>query len=132
MKNIALLFLAVYASAQPRVFIGDRITYHESGFVSAANGTAVGSVQGSTRGNTEQVKTLNKACPAVTIVNSPETADFVISWESKTYQETPWGSHQQEFAVYKASGELLGSGGTHKIGNAGKEICRILTPKKTD
>ncbi len=132
MRNVTFLLLTVSALAAqpPKVFIGDQITYHEGGFISAANGNAVGTIQASTRGNTEQVKTLNKVCPDVVIVNRQEGADFVVSWESRTYQETPWGSHQQEFAVYKANGELVGSGATHKIGNAGKEVCKIITAKK--
>lgn len=44
----------------------------------------------------EQVRTLQQACPALVITEDPTKADFILRWESKTWQQTSWRGHQQE------------------------------------
>jgi hypothetical protein len=40
------------------------------------------------------------------------------------------GGHQNEFTVFNAMGDLVGSGADHKIANAAKNICAVVAVKK--
>jgi hypothetical protein len=50
-----------------------------------------------------------------------------VVWDTKTWQQTSWSGHQNEYTVYDSKGDLVGSGAAHKMTNAAKEICGILT-----
>jgi hypothetical protein len=122
------------SAAHPRLFVVDRDSFQASGgFVGiASNGSATTTGhyhEGIQRMNTEQVKSLNHACPDAVITSNPENADFVVLWDTKTWQQTSWSGHQNEFNVYNRTGELAGSGATHQISNAASEICSIVTRK---
>ena len=114
-----------------RVYVTDRDSWQETGSLTAVNGVASGKYQGGVRRtNPEQVKSLSKSCPAITLTAAPEKADFTVVWDSKTYQETPWGGHTNEFFVYNAAKDLVGSGGTDRISSASKQICKIIVDGK--
>jgi hypothetical protein len=120
------------SAAHPRIFVVDRDSFQASGgFVGiASNGSATTTGHyhaGVQRVNTEQVKSLNHACHDAVITSNPENADFVVVWDTKTWQQTSWSGHQNEFNVYDRTGELAGSGATHQISNAASEICSIVT-----
>jgi hypothetical protein len=118
-------------SAQPktiRVLVIDRDSWTESGTSVATKDVATSSyLAGIQQMHTEQVKTLNKSCPAVTITVEKNNADLVVVWDTKTWQQTSWSGHQNEYTVYNSKGDLVGSGAAHKMTNAAKEICGILT-----
>ena len=78
------------------------------------------------RVNTEQVKSLNKACPEVGITNNPARADLFVVWDVKTFAQTSWTGHQNEFTIYDKAGDLVGSGDAHTISGAAKSICKLL------
>jgi hypothetical protein len=112
----------------PRVFVIDRDSWTESGTSVATKDVATTSYHaGIQQIHTEQVKTLNKSCPAVTITVDKANADLVVVWDTKTWQQTSWSGHQNEYTVYNSKGDLVGSGAAHKMTNAAKEICGILT-----
>ena len=48
-----------------------------------------GSYTGAT--HSEQIKTLSKGCPSISITGDPAVADFTVAWDSKTWQQTSWG-----------------------------------------
>jgi len=70
----------------------------------------------------QAIKTLNHACPSLTITSSREKADFIVVWDIKTWAQTSWSGHQNEFAVYDKAGDLIKSGAAHKQTNAAKDI----------
>ncbi len=78
------------------------------------------------RVNTEQVKNLNKACPDLGITNNPARADYFVVWDVKTFAQTSWTGHQNEFTIYDKAGDLVGSGDAHTISGAAKNICKLL------
>ncbi len=124
----ALLFQA----AGPRVFVVDKDSWQESGGFTAANSTASGSYHSGVRHiSTEQIKSLNQACPSVTITADQKSSDFIVVWDTKTWAETSWSGHQNEYVVYSQKGDVIYTGAAHKISNAAKDICKaIIQPKK--
>jgi hypothetical protein len=100
-----LAFLLLVSLSQPKVFVADK---------------------NQQPGNAQQISNLNKVCPAIKIVQSTVGADYIVAWDSKTWQETTWGGHQQEWFIYNPAGEVVASGMAHKISNAAKDICKAL------
>ena len=78
---------------------------------------------------TEQIKTLANACPTVTITGDPAKADFFLSWDSKTFQQTSWHGHENEFTLYSADKDVLGTGAAHYMKNAAKDIRDLIESK---
>jgi hypothetical protein len=131
---LMVLVLGTVAASQEsykvpiRVFITDRDAWAESGTAVATKDSAIASFQaGIQRGHTEQVKTLSKSCLRVTITADKASADLVVVWDTKTWQQTSWSGHQNEYAIYNSKGDLMGSGAAHKMTNAAKDICGVLT-----
>jgi hypothetical protein len=81
-------------------------------------------------GDAQQVSNLNKACPAIKIVGDLKEADLAIVWDSKTWNETTWGGHQQEWFIYNQDAEVVASGMSHKISNAAKDICKAIMKRE--
>lgn len=119
--TIAVLLIAassVQAADKPRVYVTDHASWQQ-------NSTLVqGTYSGATR--SEQVKSLAKACPEITITDDPARANFTVAWDSKTWQQTSWGGHENEFTVYNSAKDMVGSGDAHHIKNAAKDICKLL------
>lgn len=101
-----------------RVFVGSHESWQQASTIVAS------SYSGAT--HTEQIKTLAKECSAVTITDDSARADFFVSWDSKTWQQTSWGGHENEFSVYSAAKDLVGSGNAHHMKNAARDICKLL------
>lgn len=118
---------------QTRVYVADRDSWRASGgFVATANrdgsGSAVGSVEAGThRMGAEQVKTLTRQRPSILVTNALSKASFVVVWDIKASEQTKWGEHENEFVVYDRAGDLVGSGGTHRLSNAAKDICKVIS-----
>lgn len=110
MKIVFALFLLLSQQAQqPKVYVADKHRHP---------------------GSPEQVSNLSKACPAVKIVASAADSDFIVVWDSKTWEQTSWSGHQQEWFIYNSAGEVVASGVAHKISNAAKDICKALKAQK--
>lgn len=139
MKMITLagiLTLMTVATAQgqqkPRVHITDRDAWQEDGGFAATKDAAAGHYSaGIVRQNTELVKTFNKSCPAVTVTANKQNAEYVVIWDHTDWAHTQWTGSQNEFSVYKANGDLLGSGSAHKMPSAAKDICKLIMNDKT-
>jgi hypothetical protein len=106
MKAILVLLFCLPVYAAPKVFVSDK--NHQPG-------------------NAQQVSNLNKSCPEIKIVGVMKDADFAVVWDSKTWNETTWGGHQQEWFLYNQDAEVIASGMSHKISNAAKDICKAIT-----
>src|SRR5260370_32308006 len=120
-----ILLMAGFAFAGDttiRVYLTDHESWQQSSTLVA------GSYTGAT--HAEQVKTLAKGCPAVTITADPAAADFTLAWDSKTWQQTSWSGHENEFTIYTRAKDVIGSGAAHHMKNAAKDICRLITEKK--
>jgi hypothetical protein len=120
MKQFLLLFLLCgWAVAQkPRVFV-------ETADPASSSATTVSTYYASSHG--EQIRLLGQACPAIAITEDATGADFIVRWESKTWQQTSWAGHQQEFTLLNPAKEVLGAGAAHQVKNAAKDICKLIT-----
>lgn len=126
-----VLAIAQQAPQKTRVYVVDKDSWAESGGFSASNGTATASYHAGVRHiSTEQIKSLNQACPAITITGALPSSDFVVVWDTKTWAETSWSGHQNEYVIYASNGDVVYTGAAHKISNAAKEICKAITQDK--
>lgn len=133
--SIAFLFATLCLAQQPkpstRVYVVDRDSWQESGGFVATQNNAVGNYQANVRHiSTEQIKSLNQACPVVIITAARGSADFIVVWDTKTYAQTSWGGHQNEYVVYNPKGDVIYTGAAHKISNAAKDICKAVTKSR--
>lgn len=74
----------------------------------------------------EQIRMLHQFCPDIQVTEDLSKADLVLRWESKTWQQTSWKGHQQEYTLYSPVKDVLGSGASHHIKNAAKDICKLI------
>lgn len=111
----------------PRVYVSDRDSWETAGGFTAAQGFASGTVrEGIRRVNTEQIKNLNQKCPDARITGSPRKANYIVVWDTKTWQQTSWTGNQNEFVIYDRRGDVVGSGDAHRMTSAAKEICQTV------
>jgi len=125
MKYLAVLLLLTAAmNAQDaksiRVFLTDQQSWADS-----ANLVVPAQTYAPSR--SEQVHNLAKYCPTVTITADPSKADFVLTWTSTSYQQTRWGGHEHEWAIYNQQKDAIGTGAEYHMKNAAKDICKVLT-----
>lgn len=66
----------------------------------------------------------------IAITEDAAAADFIVRRESKTWQQTSWTGHQQEFTLLNRTKEVLGTGAAHHVKNAAKDICNLITKAK--
>jgi hypothetical protein len=144
-KNVItciVLCFAILAAAQqqpstpqssgPRILVVDKDSWQESGGFVATKDGAAGTYNGNVRHiSTEQIKSLNQACPSVTITAAADSADFIVVWDTKTWAQTSWSGHQNEYVVYNKHGDVIFTGASHKISNAAKDICKAVTSPNT-
>lgn len=120
MKTLLVGFLLcgmAWARGKPRIFVA-------TADPSSSSAVTVSSYFGPSHG--EQVRTLGQACSGIVITEDASKADFVLRWESKTWQQTSWKGHQQEFTLYSREKDVLATGATHNIKNAAKDICKLI------
>ncbi len=123
MKNLVTLLICCAASLaqqpKPLIFVVDHDNYEVA--------AVAGAVQVGVRpAHSEQVKDLVEECPAVTITTDRNAADYVVDWTLKTWGQTSWSGHQNEFVVYDRKGTSIGAGETHRASMAAKDICRMI------
>jgi hypothetical protein len=121
----------VEAQEKPPVHITDRDTWREEGGFARTGDSAVGGYRaGVVRQNTELIKTFNKACPSVAVTADRQNAEYIVIWDHTDWRDTSWTGKQNQFAVYKPSGDLVGSGAAARMPNAAKGICSIIQNDK--
>jgi len=122
----AVVLLAGFALASDktvRVFLTD-----QQSWVDAQNLVAPSQTYAPSR--TEQIHNLAKYCPAATVTAEQSKADLVVVWTSISYQQTRWGGHEHEWAVYDQRKDVIGTGADYHMKNAAKDICKVITAKK--
>jgi hypothetical protein len=125
--TLILAAYAVQAQTVRRVYVVDHDTWEASStmILNSGNGSFTAHA-GVRRVNTEQITNLAKVCTDITVTNDSSKADFFIVWDTKTWAQTSWTGHQNEFAIYNRTGDLVGAGESHAISGAAKDICKIL------
>lgn len=125
MKRWAMPLLLVSISAAAgdksvRVFLTDQRSWAD-----ATNLVAPAQTYSPSR--TEQIHNLAKYCPSITVTEDRSSADFVLMWTSTSYEQTRWGGHEHEWAVYNRQKDVIGTGAEYHMKNAAKDICKALT-----
>ena len=77
----------------------------------------------------EQIRVLSQACPSLVITDTETDASLTLRWESKTWQQTSWHGFQQEYSLLRGT-DVIGSGASHHIKNAAKDICKLIEAKQ--
>lgn len=117
---VATICLSAMARAeQPRVYVAEQAPWIE-----ASNLVAPAATNAPSR--TEQIRNLSHYCPAVMITEDQAKANLILVWESKSYQQTRWGGHEHEWALYNPQKDLLSSGATYHMKNAAKDVCKAI------
>ena len=107
-------------TVKPRVFVTDSEMKISEMLAGTGGQLSVSSI------NPERAKTLSKACPDIIVSSSVSRSEYIIVWHNKSTENTKWGQHENEYAVYNRDGDLIGSGGTHLMGSVGKDVCKIV------
>jgi hypothetical protein len=122
-----LLPTLLTAQDKPRVYVTDRDTWKESGWLVAADGKIAGGASGRTvREHTENVKTFSRACPGVIVTENKDKADFALVWDRTNWNETAWTGYQNNMAIYSRDGDLIWSGASHKMTTAAQDVCTAV------
>jgi hypothetical protein len=115
------------AQERPRVYLVDRDEWKLSGGFAATETSSVGSIHaGVRRDYTEILKTFAQACPQVTFTDDRTKADYAIVLDHKTWMETSWTGHENEFVIFNRAGDLSYSGATDKMKKAAKDSCKAV------
>lgn len=125
MKTLLVGFLLcgfAFAQNKPRVFI-------ETADPASSSATTVSTYYAS--GHSEQIRLLAQACPAVSVTEDAGNADLTVRWESKTWQQTSWVGHQQEFTLLSSTKQVIATGAAHTAKNAAKDICKLITAQSS-
>lgn len=119
-KCLLVVFLlcgTALAQSKPRVFI-------ETADPASSSATTVSTYYASS--HSEQIRLLSQTCPAVAITEDAKGANFILRWESKTWQQTSWAGHQQEFTLLNSTKDVLETGAAHQAKSAAKDICKLI------
>lgn len=122
-----VLVLPGAAQEKPRVYLVDRDDWKLSGGFAATETSAAGSVQaGVRRDYTEILKTFAQACPQVTFTSNRAKADYAVVLDHKTWKETSWTGHQNEFVIFNRADDLIYSGATNRMKTAARDSCKAV------
>jgi hypothetical protein len=112
---------------QLRAYLVDRDEWKLSGGFAATETSAAGSIHaGVRRDYTEILRTFARACPQVTFTNERTKADYAVVLDHKTWMETSWTAHENEYVIFNRTGDLIYSGATDKMKNAAKDSCKAI------
>jgi Archaeal Type IV pilin, N-terminal len=112
-------------SPKPRLYIETSTSWEVSGSAGSADGTGGGGVRGGARGQTaELIKTFNKRCPAFTITNKKDRADYTLTFDHEGGKQV-W-EKDNKFAIFNKDGDAVESGSARSLGSAVKTACAAL------
>jgi hypothetical protein len=133
-RNLALVVgvAVVFAQAQTapsdgkvRVYVGDSESWEMSGGWGVSHGSGGGSVRGGARPQTaEIIKTFNERCPAVTVTDTKDRANFAIILDHEGGKGVL--AHRNKIAVFNREGDVIFSGSTRSVGTAVKDACDAI------
>jgi hypothetical protein len=118
-RQLTLALIAVAglsAQDKPRVFITDSTSWQ-----------MVGRAGGARPQTAEIYKTFGASCPAVTVTNNRDRADYVVTLDhegGKGYLR-----RDNKMAVFNKEGDMITSSSTRALGSAVKDACAAITGK---
>jgi hypothetical protein len=130
MKPIMLLIglgcaLALLGQTKPRVFVTDSDSWQTT----AAVGRHWGAASGGARPQTAEVyKTFGESCPAVTMTNVRERADFIVMLDHEGGKGLL--RRDNKVAVFSKDGDMVFSHSTRSLGNSVKDACQAIAGRK--
>lgn len=125
--GVCVLLLAMGASAadQPRVFITDSQSWEISGGGGGSSAGFGGAVKGGARPQKgEIIKTFGEKCPAATINNKPEKADYVVLLDHEG--DKGWIRKDNKVAVFNYDGDSIVSKSTRSLGSSVETACQAI------
>ena len=122
---LLLLSGSAYAQEKIRIYINDSQSWEVSGRIGGSSEIFGGKTNGGARPQTaEIIKTFNERCPAFTVTNKEENADYTVVLQHEGGKKAI--RRDNKFAVYNKDGDAIASGSTRTLGNAVKDACRAI------
>jgi len=122
-----LLASVVYSTAtdKPRVYVTDSKSWELGGAVGGTADGFGGAARGGDRPQTaEIIKTFGERCPAVTINNKQEKADYVVMLDHEGGKDPI--SRDNKVVIFNKDGDSIMSRSTRTLGNAVKDVCGAI------
>ncbi len=120
----AILMCVVISIGQEkvRVYVTDSKSWEVGGGSVLAEDIGFGSGGGGARPQTgEIIKTFGERCPALTVTNNREKADYVILLDHEGGKAL--FLRDNKVVVFNSEGDVIYSGSTRSLGNAIKDAC---------
>jgi PEGA domain len=123
---VVVCFFAVVAFAEnPRVFITDSKSWEISGSGGGANGAFGSQTHGGARPQTaEIIKTFGERCPAVTINNKQDKAEYVVVLDHEGGKGLI--RRDNKVAVFNGDGDSIVSRSTRSLGSSVQDACEAI------
>ncbi len=113
------------AAEKPRVYVSDSKSWQvSSGVGGTADGFGGGGSGGDRPQTAEIIKTFGERCPAVTINNKKEKADYVVLLDHEGGKEAIFKDNK--VVVFDKDGDSIMSHSTRTLGNAVKDACTAI------
>jgi len=125
---LACLFFSsvLWAAEKPRIYVTDSKSWEVSSGVGGTSDAIGGSGGGGARPQTaEIIKTFGERCPAVTINNKQEKADYVVLLDHEGGKAS--FLRDNKVVVFNKDGDSIVSASTRSLGNAVKDACTAIT-----
>ena len=122
-----LLASVVYSTAtdKPRVYVTDSKSWELGGAVGGTADGFGGAARGGDRPQTaEIIKTFGERCPAVTINNKQEKADYVVILDHEGGKDPI--SRDNKVVIFNKDGDSIMSRSTRTLGNAVKDVSGAI------
>jgi hypothetical protein len=110
----ALACASAFAQDKPRVYISQSDSWQ-----------MVGRGGGARPQTAEIFKTFGERCPAVTVTNNKDRANYVVTLDHEGGKG--WARKDSKVAVFDKGGDMIYSGSTRSIGGAVKDACAAIT-----
>ena len=134
--GLFVCLVVMFAQAQPpsdgkvRVYVADSQSWETSGGWAFSNGSGGGQVRGGARPQTaEIIKTFNERCPAVTVTDAKDRANFAVVLDHEGGKGVL--AHRNKVAVFNREGDVIYSGSTRSIGTSVKDACEAIAVAPT-
>lgn len=113
------------AGEKPRVFVTDSKSWEIRASSGGAGGVFGGSMSGGARPQTaEIIKTFGQKCPAVTINNKQDKADYVVLLDHEGGKG--FLRKDNKVAVFNRAGDSIVSKSTLSVGGSVEEACKAI------
>ena len=117
--------VATGQAARLRIYVTDSSSWEVGGAGALDSGTGGGGFSGGARPQTaEIIKTFDKRCPAVTVTNRRENADYIVLLDHEGGKE--FFGRDNKIVIFDKQGDLIHSGSTRSLGNAVKDACSAI------